>query len=94
MLSPLGGEPSGQANKPPSSSRSSSKSRKNDRTENVVTHDYAIKILANLSELRLDTNFCDIELYSSESLELDQPLLAHRYRIRIKLFGKKNVLMN
>jgi len=78
MLSPLGGEPSGQANQPHSSSRSSSKSRKNDRVDNVVTHDYATKILANLSELRLDTNFCDIELYSSESLELDQPLLAHR----------------
>ena len=78
MLSPLGGEPSGQTDQAPSSSRSSSKSRRTDRVDNVVNHEFASKILANLSELRLDTNFCDIELYSSEGVELDQPLLAHR----------------
>lgn len=78
MLSPLVGEQGSQAYPTSSSSRSSSKSRKNERVDNVVNADYATKILANLSELRLDSNFCDIELYSSESLQKNQPLLAHR----------------
>jgi len=43
-----------------------------------VDREFAARILASLAQLRHDTNFCDIELYTSEGLEKDSPILAHR----------------
>ena len=37
-----------------------------------------LKTQVFLSQLRHDTNFCDIELYTCEGLQKDSPILAHR----------------
>jgi len=48
------------------------------RVELVASSEFGARILAGLADLRLDSNFCDIELFTSEGLELGQPICAHR----------------
>lgn len=39
---------------------------------------FAARMLGSLAQLRLDADFCDIELYTTEGLRKDAPILAHR----------------
>jgi len=76
-------EPSGSSSdQTKQQSQNSHRSRKSEGSfrENPEKpeNEFARKMLASLGRLRLDENFCDIELYSGENIEGDAGIRAHR----------------